>query len=151
MILPLSLISFSLLVTYWTKNDYIFINKMNFVSHQYFYEFLRLMYRYLMGFLGITIVFYVGACLLKTKIANSLGHLGTYSLDIYIIQMLILEGIYPRWVYKAQIHLDFSSGYVLYLIAPLITVFFVVTCIVISKFLIRKNHLLSSLLLGGRA
>mgnify|MGYP003392391984 CR=1 FL=1 len=151
MVLLVSLIMFSLLVTYWTKNDYIYINKMNFVSTQYFYEFLRVIYRYIMGFLGIIIVFYLGSCLLKTKMASFLGHIGMYSLDIYIIQMLTLEGIYPRWIYKARIHLDFSSPYVLYIVAPLITIFFVGTCVLISKFLIRKNYLLNKLLLGGRA
>ena len=148
--LLVSLIVFSWLITYWTNNDYIYINKMNFVSNQYFYEVLRVIYRYIMGFLGIIIIFYMGQYLSKTKVASFLGIIGIYSLDIYIIQMFLIEGVYPKLVYKANIHLDFNSPSVLYIIAPLITVFFVGACMVISKLLIRKNPLLNKLLLGGR-
>jgi fucose 4-O-acetylase-like acetyltransferase len=150
-VLLVSLIMFGGLLAYWTKYDYIYINKMNFESDQYFYEILRVIYRYIMGFLGIIIVFYLGEYLLKTKMASLVGHIGVYSLDIYIIQMLILEGIYPRLIYKGHIHLDFNSPWVLYIVAPLITMFFVGICILSSKLLIRRSSLLNKLLLGGRS
>ena len=149
-IFPVSLIMFIWLSSFWHTNDYIYINKMNFMSYQYFDEILRVIYRYVTGFLGIIVTFYLSGFLLKTKAAGLLGRIGVYSLDIYIIQMFILEGIYPRLIYKAQIHLDFNSPFVLYLVAPLISIFFVSVCVLSSKFLIRKNRLLNTLLLGGR-
>jgi hypothetical protein len=139
----LSLALFIWLVRYWTVNDYIYVNKMDFASD-------RLIYRYSMGFLGIIIAFYAAGLLLKTKMASLFGAIGVYSLDIYIIQMFILEGIYPRLIYKASIHLDFNSPWVLYMVAPAITVFFTGACILISKLLIRRNDLLNKLLLGAR-
>ena len=48
------------------------------------------------------ISFYIGECLTKTTLASLLERVGTYSLDIYIIQMCIVEGIYPRLVYKTH-------------------------------------------------
>ena len=138
------------LLPYWTTHDYIYINKMNFASHQYGHEILRIMYRYLMGFLGIIILFYMGAYLTKIKQASFLGHIGTYALDIYIIQMCVVEGIYPRVLYKMHSHFDFNSPVVLYVFAPLLVMFFVWLCMLISKLLIRKSFLLSRLLLGGR-
>jgi fucose 4-O-acetylase-like acetyltransferase len=150
MVLVVSLILFAWLLTYWTTSDYIYINKMNFIPTQYLDGFLRLIYRYVMAFLGITIIFCIGEYLSKIKMASLLGTIGTYSLDIYIIQMLIVEGVYPRVIHKANIHLDFNSPLVLYMVAPLIAIFFVGACILISKWLIRKNRLLDRLLLGGR-
>ena len=148
---PLSLIAFCALLPSWRIDDYIYINKMHVLSQPYYYGPLRLIYRYIMGFLGITLAFYLGAYLSKTKIASRLAEIGTYSLDIYIIQMLILEGIYPRVISKAAIHLDFSSPLVLFVMAPLITVFFVGTSMLISTVFVRSNHVLNTLLLGGRA
>jgi fucose 4-O-acetylase-like acetyltransferase len=145
-----SLILFSLLLACWNTNDYIYINKMNFISNQYFYGIARVIYRYIMGFLGIIIIFYLAGYLLRTKIASLLGQIGVYSLDIYIIQMFLLEGIYPRFIHKAHIQLDLNSPWVLFLVAPLITVFFVSVCILSSRSLIRKNPLLDKLILGGR-
>jgi len=149
-ILPVSLGLFSWLVIYWHTNDYIYINKMNFMSYQYFSETLRLMYRYIMGFLGIILVFYLSGYLVRSKAGALLGKIGAYSLDIYIIQMFILEGIYPRLIYKVQVHLDLGSPLTLYVAAPLIAMFFVGVCILSSKLLIRKYRLLNALLLGGR-
>lgn len=149
-VLVLSVIMFIGFMPYWTIRDYIYINKMSFLSNHYFYEILRIMYRYMMGFLGIVISFYIGEYLTKTKIASFLERIGTYSLDIYIIQMCIVEGIYPRLIYKTHSRVDFSSPWVLYVFAPLLVMFFVWLCMLISKLLIRKDHLLSRILLGGR-
>ena len=149
-VLGISVIIFISLLPYWTPQDYIYINRMNFESHQYVYEILKIMYRYMMGFLGIMISFYTGEFLTKTPLASLLGRVGTYSLDIYIIQMCIVEGIYPRLVYKTHVYVDFNSPWVLYVFAPLLVMFFVWLCMLISKHLIRKDLLLSRLLLGGR-
>jgi len=83
--------------------------------------------------------------------ASLLGYTGTYALDIYIIQMFLLEGVYPRLIYKYNFHLDFNSLHILFIVAPLITMFFVGACILISKLLIRKIQVFNKLLLGGRA
>ena len=143
----IALFLFIMLMPYWKTQDYIYINKMALGSTQ---DVLRLMYRYLMGFLGIGMVFYIGILLTKIRQAAFLGVIGRYSLDIYIIQMLIVEGIYPRIAYKTHSHIDFNSSVGLYVWTGLLVIFFVGLCMLISKLLIRKNHLLSRLLLGGR-
>lgn len=146
----ISLIIFVVLVSHWTKYDYIYINKMNFISKNYFYDFFRIIYRYIVAFLGIIIVFYIGTYFSKTKMQYFLDHIGIYSLDIYLIQRYIVEGLYPRLVYNAHIKFDFNSSFFLYFIAPVVTAIFLYICISISKLLIRRNYLLNKLLLGNR-
>lgn len=150
-VLIVSSATFVVLASYWTKADYIYINKMNFISNDYFYDMLRMLYRYGLAFLGITVVFCIGSYLSKTKIQSILDNIGVYSLDIYLIQRYIVEGLYPRFVYNANIKFDFNSPFFLYLIAPLVTIVSVYLCILISKLLIRRNNLLNTLLLGNRA
>ena len=144
------LIVFVVLASFWTKNDYIYINKMNFLPGQYFGEVLRLVYRYVVGFLGIGITFYIGACLAKTKAGRLLGYVGVYSLDIYLIQRYIVEGFYPRVAAKVHINFDFNSLFFLGFFAPLLSAFFIFLCILISQQLIRRSQVLNRLLLGGR-
>jgi len=146
----ISVLIFIGLLPYWTTQDYIYINRMNFESHRYVYEIVRIVYRYMMGFLGIMISFYTGKYLTRTPIASFLESVGTYSLDIYIIQMCIVEGIYPRLMGRAHGYFDFNSPWVLYVGAPVLTMFFVGLCMLISKLLIRKDLLLGRVLLGGR-
>ncbi len=150
MVFFISLIMFGIFASYWTKNDYIYINKLSFISNQYFDEILRIIYRYIMGFLGILIAFHIGTYFSNTKVERSLGYIGIYSLDIYLIQRYIVEGIYPRIVYNAHINFDCNSPFFLCVFAPLVTTLFVGTCILISKLLLRRNYLLNRLLLGDR-
>ena len=148
--LTISLVIFTMLVSYWTKDDFIYVNKLHFITGHYFEGFLRLIYRYILGFLGILIAFYLASFMAKTKTALLMGFIGVYSLDIYIIQMFLVEGIYPRFIYKYNIQLDFNSPLVIGIIAPLLTIFFVGACFYISKFLIRRIPILNTIFLGGR-
>ena len=146
-----SSIAFVVLVSHWTKDDYIYINKMGFASNRYFYEILRIIYRYAAGFLGILMAFYAGAYLLKTRTENLWEYVGRYALDVYLIQIFIVEGLYPRLVYNARMDLDINSPLFLCFFAPLVTALSVCACLLISKLLIRQNRALNTLLLGGRA
>ena len=148
--LVLSFLMFSWFLGYWTRDDYIYINQMNLVSSHYSHEFLRIAYRYMMGFWGIAMALGIGGYLLKTKLGPILEEIGVYSLDIYIIQMFFLEGIYPRLISRTHIQLDFNSLWVCYILAPLATIFFTIVFMLCSKFWIRKNSLLNMLFLGGR-
>ncbi len=141
----ISLILFVLLASYWTKGDYIYINQMNFLKVNYFAESLRWIYRYAVAFLGITVVFYIAKALSKTRIRESLEMIGVFSLDIYLIQRYIVEGLYPRLLSKMP-----ADFYVPFFLWPLLVLFFVGLCMTISKLLIRKNVLLTQVLLGGR-
>jgi len=145
-----SIILFAVLLSYWTKSDYIYVNKMYVLSKNYGYEFLRILYRYAAAFLGITIVFYIGVYLAKTKMQYALDRIGAYSLDIYLIQRYVVEGLYPRVASKLPIGFDFNGPVFLCVIAPILTTIFVGGCILISKVLIRKHYWLNRLLLGGR-
>ena len=149
-ILIVSLIMFTALVFYWNKNDYIYINKMGFMSHDYLYEFLRVTYRYVLGFLGIIIIYYVGVYLSKTKLHSSLAYIGIYSLEIYLVQRYIVEGLYPRIASKMRINFDFNSPIFLCCFAPFAAIFFVSVCLLASRLLIRRSPLLCRLLLGNR-
>ncbi|HOW35834.1 MAG TPA: acyltransferase family protein [Candidatus Omnitrophota bacterium] len=149
-ILAASLIAFIALVPYWNKNDYIYINKMELMSSDYLYEFMRIAYRYALGFLGIIIVSYAGIYLAKTKLRFPLAYLGIYSLDIYLFQRYIVEGFYPRIASNAGINFDFNSPIFLCGFVPLVAIFFIGVCLLVSRLLIRRIPLLGKLLLGNR-
>ncbi len=143
-------ILFILLASYWTKLDYIYVHKMHFATYNGSYEFLRFIYRYVVGFLGIAAVFYIAACFVKTKMEEGLAWVGLYSLDIFLVQRYIVEGIYPKLAGAVRMHFDFNGSLFMCIVAPLCTAFFVYVCIAVSKALIRKNPLLNTLLLGAR-
>ena len=139
----IALLLFMALASFWTTSDYIYINRMGFALD-------RLAYRYIVGFLGIAIVFTVGAYCSRTKIGHALDRIGIYSLDIYLIQRYVVEGIYPRLVQHLHMNFDFNAPFFLYFFAPLAALLFTGLCIVISKLLIRRSAVLNRLLLGGR-
>lgn len=143
-VFAVSLLLFIILVSFWTVDDFIYINKMGFGLN-------RLGYRYLVGFLGIVIVLYTGALCSKTKIGGFLDYVGIYSLDIYLIQRYIVEGLYPRLVQRLHLSFDFNSPLFLYVFAPVAALLLTGLCVVISRALIRKSDVLNRLLLGGRA
>ncbi len=146
----ISLAAFVGLVGYWTTSDYIYINQMNFLSNHYLDEVLRIAYRYVLGFLGIILVFFVGKSFLNTKVSSWLGVVGFYSLDIYLIQRYIVEGIYPIFLSKTHVKFDSNSPVFIYVFVPLMAMFFIGLCVIISKLFIRKSSVLTKLLLGGR-
>ena len=52
-------------------------------------------------------MFYAASWIAKTKAAFSLGTVGVFALDIYLVQRYLLEGLYPRILPVEQIHFDF--------------------------------------------
>ena len=150
-LLVAALIAFALLVSFWNKSDYIYLNKMSFMPKEYPYEFLRYIYRYGIGFLGIIIAFYVATYAVGNNIGTWLARVGVYSLDIYLIQRYIVEGLYPRLVVYAHINFDFNSPLFMVVFVPVMALLFVGLCMVISKLLIRNNPLWNKLLLGNRS
>ena len=71
-----SLILFSVLAGHWIKTDYIYVNKMNFLTSDYGFELLRFAYRYCVGFLGIIVMFFLGVHISKNKLGHVLGFIG---------------------------------------------------------------------------
>ncbi len=145
-----AVVLFAVLIQYWTNQDYIYINKMSFDSAQYWGEVLRFFYRYLMGFLGILITFIVGKYISKKKAAPLLDFIGRYSLDIYLIQIFILEAIYPRVIDRLGVSFNFNGPVFLAVYAPLAAAFFIGLCLFLSTSLIKRNEILNRFLLGGR-
>ena len=150
-VLAISSAAFVFLASYWVKTDYIYIHQMHFMMESWLSDVLRMAYRYVLAFLGITVVFCISVYLSKTGLKHVLDILGIYSLDIYLIQRFVVEGIYPRLVGRMNIKFDFSAPLFLYVIAPLVVVLCVALCMFISNALIRRNYFLNKLLLGGRA
>ena len=143
-------ILFVVLLSFWTKSDYIYVHKMTLLSDHYWEDAVRFVYRYGIGFIGIAMIFYVGVFCLNNRVGQLLSVIGTYSLDVYLIQRYVVEGVYPRVLEKMHWPIDFNAGIVLYGVVPFIAVLLVGLCILISKFGIRKNVFLSRILLGGR-
>ena len=141
---------FLVLLPFWTRNDYIYVNKMYFLSSDYVLEISRYSYVYLIGFVGIVLAFFIGAHLSKTKAVTLLENIGIYSLDIYLLQRYLVEGLYPKVLKQFNLSFDYNSSLFLCVFCPLVTAAAVALCIVISKFIIRKISILHTLLLGHR-
>lgn len=137
-----SLVIFVVFVSYWDKIDYIYQNKMTLSP--------RTIYRYMTGFLGIIVVWRVGEFLAKTRMQVVLAYAGMYSLDIYLIQRYIVEGLYPKFLSQVHGGVDLSGPFFIYFITPLLAFFFTGLCVLISKLLIKRSVLLNKFLLGDR-
>lgn len=145
-----SLILFSVLAGYWTKTDYIYVNKMNFLTADYGFEVLRFAYRYCVGFMGIIAMFFLGAYVSKNKLGHVLGFIGVYSLDIYLLQRYLVEGFYPRLLARTGWSFDFYSPFFLFIFAPAIVVLAILLCAIISRFFLRSIPLFNLFFLGHR-
>lgn len=142
---------FVFLVYLWNRNDYIYINKMNIQPGQFIPESARLLYRYGVGLLGILIAWRLGALLSGTKVGDLLTLVGVYSLDIYLVQRYLVEGIYPRIVAGTQLKFDFAAPLFFCIWVPAVVCFFIYLCMMVSKLLIRRYNVLNRLLLGVKA
>ncbi len=135
---------------FWSKSDYIYIHQMSFSSINCVEQILRFAYRYSAGFLGIAVLYFVGAYLAKTKFGNLLEWLGVYSLDIYLLQRYFVEGLFPRILARTHWNFDFYSPLFLFVFVPSVVIVSVVISVATSRFLFRKIPSLNSLFLGGR-
>jgi fucose 4-O-acetylase-like acetyltransferase len=149
-ILALALMLFICLVPWWSIDDYIYVNRMHTLSPDVFANIVEYAYRYSLGFLGIGLAFFVGAYVAKTPLCRFWSFIGIYSLDIYLLQRYLVEGILPRVWARTGIMLDASSPLFLLVFAPVATALAVGLCIVISRLLIRSNGLMNMLFLGHR-
>ncbi|MBP6343886.1 MAG: hypothetical protein KA403_08130, partial [Candidatus Omnitrophica bacterium] len=108
-------------------------------------------YRYGVGLLGILIAWRLGALLSGTKVGDLLTLVGVYSLDIYLVQRYLVEGIYPRIVAGTQLKFDFAAPLFFCIWVPAVVCFFIYLCMMVSKLLIRRYNVLNRLLLGVKA
>ena len=143
----ISLVVFIVLQSFWNKSDYIYINKMTFHSGT---DLLRLLYRYLIGFLGIIVVLGVSWHASKVKHLSFLEKFGFYSLDIYLLQRFLLEGLYGCLIAKWSMAFDHRSTLFLAAYVPAMAFIFAEICIFISLMTLRKYTVLSTLFLGAR-
>ncbi len=144
------LVLFVGLASLWSKNDFIYVNKMSFLSMDYAGETLRYVYRYFVGLAGLAVAFFFGSWLAKTQTTVFWDTLGLYSLDIYLLQRYFVEGLYPKIFTRLHIVFDYNSPFFLCVYAPVITATAVFVCVIISKLFLRPVPLLNRLFLGGR-
>lgn len=145
-----AVVLFILLISIWTRNDYIYNNKMNFILSNYFNEIIRLAYRYIVAFLGIGITFYIADFFTKTKLENTFKRIGIYSIDIFLVQRYIIETFYSTFIKHIYIKFDYNSPLFILVYIPVLTIIGTGVCIIISKCVLRKSKLLNKFLLGNR-
>jgi fucose 4-O-acetylase-like acetyltransferase len=149
-IVTMSLFLFVLLASQWTKQDYIYTHHMQFQSSNHIQELIRMLYRYTVGFLGIILIFNLAEYVGRTQLQKIVTTIGIFSLDIFLIQMYIVEGIYPIAVKYWQVTFDFNGPLFLGVYVPVMAMLFIGVCVLISKVFIRSNLRLNKFLLGGR-
>ncbi len=140
----LLLLLFIALFPLWGKTDYIYVHKMASSNS------VRLLYDYLMGFLGIALVICIAKAAVVFKAFGFLETIGLYSLDIYLIQRYLLEGLYTRVIARWQTGFDHHPVWFLGVFAPLLAMVLTGVCMLVSRVLLRRNKTISTLLLGAR-
>ncbi|MBF0595550.1 MAG: acyltransferase family protein [Candidatus Omnitrophica bacterium] len=136
--------------SFWIESDYIYNNKMLFHAGMLSAEGIRLLYRYLVGFLGIYLVWDIAVFFSTSSLGTALGLLGMYSLDIYMLQRYLVEGLYPRLVIGLHGQADLQSPVRFYAYVFFLGLVFAAICVVLSRFIIRRNKWLNIFLLGAR-
>lgn len=145
-----AIILFLWLISFWTRLDYIYNNKMQFTLNDYFNEILRFAYRYIVAFLGILITFYISDFLKNIKLQNIFIGIGIYSIDIYLLQRYIVEKFYFIFLKYLYIKFDYNLKLFIGIFVPIITVIVILISIFISRYVLRKNKMLNKFLLGSR-
>ena len=145
-----ALILFVSLAARWGRNDYIYVNRMQFAPGDLINEAGRLVYRYAAAFTGIVLVFGIGHYLRGTKAGGALAWIGVYSLDIYLLQRFIVEGAYGKIAGVIPVRWDTNGAFFLGVMAPLVTAFLTAVCIGVSVGIFRRQALLNRFFLGGR-
>ncbi len=84
------LVLFCFFVPLWAKSDYIYINRMSFGGATDF------AYRYVVGALGIVIMFFAGAFVAKTRFVKFWGSIGVFWVCIFFFLSYLLEGLLTR-------------------------------------------------------
>ncbi len=143
-----ALFAFTGLVSFWGRNDYIYINRMAFTLEQAGTQVLRLVYRYCVAGLGIALMFHIGAYLARTGLRGFLIEIGVYSLGIYLLQRYIVEGFYAKAA--GWIHGHFISDPLLlsFFLAPALALVFVCLCWFLVRSLTRRYPALGAVLFG---
>lgn len=142
---------FTVLTLFWRKGDYIYIHKMNFQSDQIVVEWMRMIYRYGIGFLGIYWAMRWGEFWSGTKTGNVLANFGTYSLDIYLLQRYLVEGMYPRIIARFSWKIGLMDPVFYCVWAPVMALALTWVCLAFSRRFLRPYGILNGLLLGGRS
>lgn len=156
-VLLICLAAFVVLVTWWSYEDYIYNNKMAIAYPYALADIVDLIYRYLVGLLGIGLAFFAGSYLSKHAISRRepiggrfWAFIGGYSLEIYLLQCFLVEGLFQRIWPKTGIALDPYSLMFLAVFAPVLTLLTVGFCIAVAKWLIRSNPVTNMVFLGRK-
>lgn len=136
---------FIALQSFWNTLDFIYVHKMIMTNWG---DAFRLCYRYLMGFLGIVVVLGVSSQLSRVNVFSWVEKIGLYSLDIYLIQRYLVEGLYGQVIVKYPIEFNHEGIWFLSIFAPLIAFIFSMACIIVSIIFLRRFDILSRLFLG---
>lgn len=136
-----SFISYPILMAFWEKQDYIYINKMNLESETFLIDSTHLLYKYLVAFTGIIIICTIIKLMKEGRLSNIFSQIGRYCLDIYVIQQSIFVILLEHIPFKYN-PLLFNFLYV-----PAMSIIVILLCLIISKYIIRKSLTLRRLLL----
>ncbi|WP_428909803.1 acyltransferase family protein [Niallia sp. Krafla_26] len=139
------LLIYLLLMSQWGKSDYIYVNLMKISSDNLLLEILRIIYRFLVAFVGIFLVLFISNFISRFNISSILKKMGTYSLDIYMIQNIIVSLIYRELIKVSGFQINDDQ---LIIFCFMVTIISITLCVNISKYIIRKMEMLNKLLLG---
>lgn len=155
----MTLIAYPVLMLFFDESSYIYTSGTLFhATDNYLIQFVTDIYRYIVGFLGSFFVIIITRfCLMKfagfkfsKKIELCLSNMGKYSLQIYVVQRIVVEVVYFKFCYKFQIRaIPFLNNelFFAFIIAPIIAML-VIACISIGVNFVNRFKTLSFVLFG---
>jgi fucose 4-O-acetylase-like acetyltransferase len=135
------------LLWFWSVDDYIYTSGMDLFSPNHIYMLRVISYRYLAGFTGSILVLYL-VYIVRNRVSlvrwMRLNQLGKYSLQVYIISILLNAKILPSLPAYRESVLFYDL-----LVCPVYAIMVCIVCVYISKG-IGKLRWIRVLLLGLR-
>jgi hypothetical protein len=147
-ILLISAIIFGICIPFWKGEYYgIFLKIFSWKTMQFdFSNITTGLYRILIGVSGSIFFFTVfNKIYYENTISKHLGKYGQYTLEIYILQVIVVETILTRIIDFSNINIWLYS----LLITPIIAIAVFIFCIIIIK-LIQMNKYIDFLLFGRK-
>lgn len=147
----LSVITLSIAAYFWSKSDFIYIHQMNHEARGWLEILMINGYHYVLSVVGIILIFQLAKKISSTRGAALLAKIGQMSLGIYLVQRLLVEGLYEKIYIRLGFYFDVNSFLFNVFILPVLTAMFLFICYLITSQFLNGFRLTRWLLLGHKS
>ena len=142
--LAFSFVMFPILLMFWNRDYYVYITGMDLYVQNLGYKIFVILYRYLIGLVGIVFIVQIVKWTLKLGKLNFITYMGRETMGIYIISSDIIMLIFS----KIPLNVDNLDAYN-FIFTPLLSIAVILICFLLIK-LLEKNRYTNRIFLGER-